>query len=247
MRPPWLGHSREEVELEALQTDIMRFMAILGLCLAAIFSLVQGAAQEQAAAEQSAAAHGTMRPATIEQVVVEATALEQTAVAQAKVKQAIEPAPSAPKPSPPIAQSAPVIGFTLEFASVQALEMLLQSGTVQLFARHGDQFWSVGTNGIAVPAQTPSSYYQMHTETVPQRLRSSVPGSGIGEEIAWGVTLPREAVGQIQRLTTGRKSGNLLIGYDGAVVLESASGNISAQNSRSHRLLPSPAEVYQRE
>lgn len=227
MRPPWFGHSREEVELEALQTDIMRFMAILGLCLAAIFSLVQGAAQEQAA--------------------VEAAALEQVTVEQATIKQAIEPSPPVPKRIPPISQSAPVIGFTLEFASVRALEMLLQTGNVQLYARHGDQFWSVDTDGVAVPAQTPSSYYQMHTETVPQRLRSSVPGNGIGEAITWGVTLPSEAIGQIQRLTAGRKGGNLLIGYDGAVALESALENISAKNSAGDSLLRSQAEVNQRE
>ena len=35
--------------MEALQTDVMRFVAILGLCLAAIFSLVQRASLEQPA------------------------------------------------------------------------------------------------------------------------------------------------------------------------------------------------------
>ena len=238
MRPPWLGHSREEAELEALQTDIMRFMAILGLCLAAIFSLVQGAAQEQAVAEQSAGVHKTMEPDVIEQAAAETAALEQ-----ATVEQAIEPAPPVPKRTPPIAQSVPVIGFTLEFASVHALEMLLQAGKVQLYARHGGQFWSVGTDGVAVPAQTPSSYYQMHTETVPGRLRSSVPGNGVGEAITWGVTLPSGAIGQIQRLTAGREGGNLLIAYDAVVSLESPSASSGTQNSASHSLLRSKAEV----
>jgi hypothetical protein len=43
-----MGPSQETAELEALQTDVMRFIAILGLCLAAIFSLVHSAALEQA-------------------------------------------------------------------------------------------------------------------------------------------------------------------------------------------------------
>ena len=34
-------------DLEALQTDVMRFVAILGLCLAAIFSLLHSAGTEQ--------------------------------------------------------------------------------------------------------------------------------------------------------------------------------------------------------
>jgi len=216
MRPPWFGHSREEVELEALQTDIMRFMAILGLCLAAIFSLVQGAAQEQAVAAQSVAVQGAIEPAALEKAAVDTTAPNQT-----PVEQTIEPATPVPTRTAPISQSAPLVGFTLEFSSVRALEMLLQAGKVQLYARQGDQFWSLDTGGVAVPAQTPSSYYKMHTETVPLRLRSSVPGNGVGKEITWGVTLPGEAIGQIQRLTAGRKGGNLLIGYDAVVVFES--------------------------
>lgn len=212
MRPPWLGRSREEAELEALQTDIMRFMAILGLCLAAIFSLVQGAAQEQLTAVEQAG----LQPTTFKQ-----TTAEQVTIEKRPVEQAIEPVPPTPKaPAAIIVPGPPVVGFTLEFASVRALETLLQSGKVQLYARQGDQFLSVDTHGIAVPVATPSSYYQMHTETVPQRLRDSLHDTSIGGGITWGVTLPTEAIGQIQRLTTGRKGGNLLIGYDGVVTLE---------------------------
>ena len=40
MRPHWSRGGGQE-DMEALQTDVMRFMAILGLCLAAIFSLVK--------------------------------------------------------------------------------------------------------------------------------------------------------------------------------------------------------------
>ena len=230
MKSPWLSHSREEVELEALQTDIMRFMAILGLCLTAIFSLVQGAAQERAGAEQSVGVNETAESAAIEQADVETVAREQTPAGlltteQPGKGQTVEPLQPVPKRTAPIAQSTAVIGFTLEFASVHALEMLLEAGKVQLYARHGEQFWLLDTDGGAVPAQTPSSYYQMHTGTVPRRLRSAVPGNGVGEAIAWGVTLPEEATVQIQRLTTGRKGGSLLIGYDAVVVLEDASGS----------------------
>ena len=43
MRPWWDRSGQAGAELEALQTDVMRFMAILGLCLAAIFSLLRSA------------------------------------------------------------------------------------------------------------------------------------------------------------------------------------------------------------
>lgn len=213
--------------MEALQTDIMRFMAILGLCLAAIFSLVQGAAQEQAAAEQTSVPHKTIDEAAVEQVVIEKIIAkratpEQPALQQAAVEIIHDTAPIPLESTPPMAQGAPAIGFTLEFASVQALEMLLQAGQVQLYARYRDQFWSVDTQGVAVLVETPSSYYQMHTETVPQRLRSALPDMEMAAKITWGVTLPSEASGQIQRLTSGRKGGNLIIGDDGVVALEGA-------------------------
>ena len=35
MKPPWDHSGQSAAELEALQTDVMRFVAILGLCLAA--------------------------------------------------------------------------------------------------------------------------------------------------------------------------------------------------------------------
>jgi hypothetical protein len=221
MRPPWLSHSREDAELEALQTDVMRFMAILGLCLAAIFSLVQSAAQEQAAGK-----HTPIEYLPREEAVVEAVAVEQVILEQARVEHVpVETLNDAPliveAPLPLIAQTEPVVGFTLEFASVQALEALLQAGQVQLYARYRDQFWSVDTEGVAIPVATPSSYYQMHTETVPQRLRNSPLDTGIPADIVWGVTLPNAAAEQIQRLTTGREGGNLLIEYDGVVVFES--------------------------
>ena len=60
VRPPWGPSAQNAAELEALQTDVMRFIAILGLCLMAVFSLVNGAAQEQRATRKEAAeaSHG---------------------------------------------------------------------------------------------------------------------------------------------------------------------------------------------
>ena len=44
-------------DLESLQTDVMRFVAILGLCLAAIFSLVQGLSDNTATAQIEISQH----------------------------------------------------------------------------------------------------------------------------------------------------------------------------------------------
>lgn len=195
MRPPWLGDSQETAELEALQTDVMRFIAILGLCLAAIFSLVHSAALEQT-----------------EAVTVQAQRVPAPDARPAALQSAL-PEPAAP---PPAAQS----GFTLEFGSANALQQLLQQAQVKLYAVVQGQFWSVDVEANWVPASPPASYYQMHTQTVPQGLRASLP-EHIGEaEPVWGVTLPLATSQRIEQLMTGARGGHLVIDARGGVELQ---------------------------
>jgi hypothetical protein len=59
--PAWLGsrfarYAGAGQEVEALQTDVMRFVAILGLCLLAVFALVQSIPLSPASAERLARA-----------------------------------------------------------------------------------------------------------------------------------------------------------------------------------------------
>jgi hypothetical protein len=111
-------------------------------------------------------------------------------------------------------------GFTLEFASVKALQFLLQNGQVQLYASVDGQFWSTDPWGNFARAEAPASYYLMQSETVPRRLRDSLPHAAITGATVWGVTLSVGTVKQIQQLTTSREGGNLVIGQDGAVNLD---------------------------
>lgn len=220
MRPPWFGHSTQEAELEALQTDIMRFMAILGLCLAAIFSLVQEAAQEQAppAAAPVCVVHSTPDPEGAASEVRKPVAAETIS----------KPVPTAQQAESPVAQSAQVVGFTLEFSSSRALETLVQQGQVQLLASYGDQFWQVDARGAALPVAAPSVFYQMHADTVPTHLRGALSGARNGLAITWGVTLPVQAVTQIRRLTAASAGGHLLIAADGTVTMENSVANNTA-------------------
>ena len=222
MKPPWMENSQEAAELEALQADVMRFIAILGLCLAAIFSLVHSAAVEQTAAQTP--------PVEAEpRLVAETTSHEK--VSLEKVSPAIEPERPTkttipvPRESPPVQPPVEVqsqhnpIGFTLEFASVKALQFLLQDGQVQLYASVDGQFWSTDPWGNFVKAGAPASYYLMQSDTVPRRLRDSLPHAAIAGATVWGVTLSVGTVKQIQQLTASREGGNLVIGQDGSVNL----------------------------
>ena len=213
MKPPWMGNSQETAELEALQTDVMRFIAILGLCLAAIFSLVHSAAVEQTAAttpriqEQPRQAAKTVAP------IVESARPAETIVPVREEPQAAE------LPVELQSQDEPV-GFTLEFASVKALQFLLQNGQVRLYASFEGQFWSTDTWGDFAKTEAPTSYYHMHGDTVPRRLRDALPEAAVAGSTVWGVTLSAGTVDQIQQLTGGREGGSLVIGQDGSVNLD---------------------------
>jgi len=225
MRPPWLVHSSQEAELETLQTDIMRFMAILGFCLAAIFSLVQGAALEQGAVPPLAGEQPIAGQSPPAHKDIAGSPPRPEVLRPAPAKPAITAVQAAQQSASTVKQSEPVAGFTLEFSSVQSLDTLVQQGQVQLVARRGDQFWWLDADGRAVPGEAPAAYYQMHTDTVPGRLRRALPAGARDPATRWGVILPARTIDQIRQLTTASAGGQLLIGPDGTVVLEDPVAN----------------------
>lgn len=204
-----MENSQEAAELEALQTDVMRFIAILGLCLAAIFSLVHSASLEQAVVNPPVSqAQARPAPANSEAAGEAAGSLPSPV---------LQRAPQRPVSRPEAAPQRQ--GFTLEFSSARVLQSLLQSGEVQLYARRGDQFWSADARGSFVEAPAPGSYYRMQADTVPRRLRQSPGLQAASGDIVWGVTLPGGMIERIQHLTASREGGSLVIGKEGEVNL----------------------------
>lgn len=206
MRPSWLAQSQETSELEALQTDVMRFVAILGLCLAAIFSLVHSAALEQK----------TPKPAVLEATPAE---LPDTVEAASETLTSPPGSPSPaiqPRPEPRDRQS----GFTLEFSSAEALHVLLGTGKAGLYASWQDQFWRFEVGGVLVESAAPASYYNMDVDTVPWTMRQSLPAEQGGAAVAWGVTLSPAITSQITQLIGGREGGEIVIHGDGSVAID---------------------------
>jgi hypothetical protein len=230
--------------MEALQTDVMRFIAILGLCLAAIFSLVNGAQQEQRETPQrqeQIEVHHTVaeppeaeprevpvvevpEPQAVEVAVAEVPEPQPAEVAAAPVQtpapnDSPERPPETPEP-PPREKKSEVRGFTLEFESGAALQRSLASGEIELFASNAEQFWVYRRDGVFQAAEAPARYYQMHPATVPVQLRSLAVGVTTSDSLQWGVTLPARTAQEIQQLISGRAGGSLLIGADIGVRLE---------------------------
>ena len=227
MRPYWERAGQGSAELEALQTDVMRFIAIIGLCLAAIFSLVNGA-HEQVRAPEEVAHELTPETRAMETAVepeLVVAAESPTASSPRTADKAVPPEPE-PRPRPEAIEPEssppppPQEGFSLEFASDDALRSLLASGLIQLYAGSDDAFWRVRREGGFQATEAPASYYIMQPETVPQRLRLQLEGLGVEEPVSWGVTLPRATTGEIRALMRGRRGGSLLIAADASVSLE---------------------------
>ena len=251
MRPPGLrpAVSSGGSEVDALQADVMRFVAIIGLSLAAIFSLLQEAEQTALQEEQGMAQAATIDQQAAEQTPaiepVEKQAAQQTVLAElaqvpeeplsrlappeslaapsprpqpAAKKPGQKPASAArPDPERPAPQPSAPAGFSLSFASEQALMELLLGQRAALYAISGDSFWVYdGTGKSFAAAQAPSSYHEMEAATVPPTLRNWMAAAGVEVE-RWGVVLPGATKQALDLHMSQQEGGELLIDSAGRV------------------------------
>ena len=308
-------------DTDALQTDVMRFMSIIGLCLMAVFALVQslpleqtvptrpdpekeklhrdialqqeradvlqadlsrlttelrsaqahkaGAQQALASAQQQLTlvvdqteqAHSKRDRLTAELEILgrqlargrdELAGIQQAAQQQVRELRELRPQlreeerklddiskrTSALQQKQPSTPHAPVTdkrlppvpgpekqGFTLRFASNEALDQLVTAGTVSLYAMAGKQAWrlSPGNGSPAFASDMfPGWFHEMAASTVPseyfQILEKSV-GQLAQSSVVWGVQLPPATKQGIASLTRGLQGGTLMIGANGQVTL----------------------------
>jgi hypothetical protein len=219
VRPPWLiGHTgQDNSDLEVLQTDIMRFVAILGLCLAAIFSLVHTASIEQASI-----------PATenVTGVVASDATNPNAPLPPSESKPEPAPVPAQEPDSETVSVPATVIppdkdaGYSLGFASVAALQSLLQRGEVHLYAFGSETHYRYRP-GVAefTESAAPAQYYLMQSETVPRQLQRQLARVTDVSALTWGVVLPLHTVTALSAFLEKPGGGELLIDTTGAVSL----------------------------
>jgi len=206
-----------------LQTDVMRFMAILSLCLVAIFALVQSLPLEQT--ESTAAEVPVPKTQPERQVPVEKP---RPAAGKLVRKDPLPPPPALPqsRPAPPEVLPPPEPeGFTLRFESDQALTRLVSQNEIGLYAispgqslrmtinRDKAEFWN---------ASPPKQYHEMDTSTVPKAVVDALnlshnPADGPS---VWGVTLPATMTASLDEFMRASGGGSLVIGADGRLRLE---------------------------
>ena len=135
--------------------------------------------------------------------------------------QALVKKPSEIAPPPVPAQK----GFTLRFASDEALEKLIAARKVNFYAIAGKNAWRIKlSNGssIYIAAEFPRQIYEMETHTIPNdyiavfQRQIAVFGR---RTLTWGVTLPGQTTDTINQMVRSRKGGDLIITADGQVTL----------------------------
>jgi len=230
-----------------LQTDIMRFMAILSMCLLAIFALVQSIPLAPVEPPEAPAASAVDTPVAPPQtpdpaptVATPTPAEPETPVVltrpQWKPKHAPAPAPveapqpvveeTPPAPTPAAPETPEEQGFTLRFASDAALMRAVAAQHVGLYAidQGRARRMTVSDSRISFwDASMPNTFHEMEAGTVPQPVADALDrAGGVAGDVSWGVTLPGRMKAQLDELLHAHRGGSLIITADGDIHWEAS-------------------------
>ena len=235
-----------------LQTDIMRFMAILSMCLLAIFALVQSIPlapveptepDEVVATETPPVIARPVAPTPEALVSVPAQAEKtvvltrpkwvpkyapaQKPVAAPEPQPVVEAAPAPVEPTPePQPETTEDEGFTLRFASDTALMRAVAAQHVGLYAIEEGRARRMAVSESRISfwdASTPNTFHEMESGTVPLPVFEALGRAGAGtDNVSWGVTLPGRMKAQLDELLHAHRGGSLIITADGDIHWEAS-------------------------
>ncbi len=209
-------YSLRHFEDDGLQTDVMRFMAIIAFCLVAVLALVR----DMEPTETPTAAE----PKAVEPVkpVPEVTVEKPAAPAPAEALAEPGPTPLTPPEEIDVGEAAPLPvasstsedqGLSLRFASDAAFVNLIRRGKVRVYAFQQNRFLMLDRGFAFHPTSPPQSIHEL--ETVPSRVQAALAGKLNNNQ--WGVRLPKPTAASIQQLANRFQSGQLVIDQTGAV------------------------------
>lgn len=212
-------------ETESLQTDTMRFFAVICMCLMIIFSLVKSMPVTRNTASPQINTHEDK----IHKVKQEIRQLENRADhLKQNIDRDVPPKPVSTKTNVTEKKSPKKkAGFSLSFSSDDALFKILRKGKqAVLYMCIKDRYWRLETASSPWtfnPVSFSGRIYYMERQTVPDKVirasarAVSVPGN---REILWGVSLSQQITRQISTLMKNNKGGNIMIQENGRVDFE---------------------------
>ncbi len=253
------GMDAEAGGVADLQTDVMRFIAILALCLVAIFALVQSIPlmptlpvpplqqietkqapppventhqppvyESTTPAAEPRAEIKEQKPLVITRPAPKGITVNRTPrrIIEQTVETVADPVAAEPvQQTPAVPAAVQSNGFTLRFETDLALTRLVARNEVGLYAITPDKTLRMNVNRGSFgfwPASVPNQFHEMAESTVPEDVLSALRRSGgaATADIKWGVTLPKNMRGDLDKFVSEFTGGSLIIGGDGKLRLE---------------------------
>ncbi len=227
------GMDAEGGGIADLQTDVMRFMAILSLCLVAIFALVQSIPLAPSSEDLAPVADPT--EIKIVEIPVEQPTSPKPVVTAAREIKLTRPQPQKLPPPPaqaiaaveaaPVEADPPQEGFTLRFEDDNALTRLVARNEVGLYAIFPEKSFRMNINRGQMsfwPASVPRQFHEMDASTVPNPVIEAFKRSNGSRvvDLRWGVTIPSGTARQLDQYLHETSGGALIIDADGDLRLE---------------------------
>lgn len=218
-----LEPANHSADSDGLQTDVMRFMAIIAFCLIAVLALVRNA--------DPLAGQPPPLPAEHPAKMLDAQSPPAPAADPPPVHMPLRPQPQA-RPETQIEMHPPLEiaasdardgsepaerpGLALRFASDRDFLRLVETGRVRVFAFRPDQpgtaAFGLGRNLEFVSSQPPGRIYELEADTIPPRVIASLArATGSPGSFSWGVRMPAGLEASIRSWIDRDVDGELII------------------------------------
>ena len=234
------GHPHN-ADSESLQTDVMRFMAIIAFCLIAILALVRNSepvSRAEAVPAVAATEHAASPP--------------PVPVTEPEPVQALEPLPRLPDDDPPdepprvearaasqpgarprtateeakqpasaaTARNAPEPrALSLRFASHRDFMRLVARGDIQVYAFRNQDVLSLDRSFQFFESPAPPSVYSLEPQTIPELVTAALTVRRADTDgFAWGIRMPQRLESRIRALVDQGVTGQLVIDRYGEVL-----------------------------
>ena len=214
-----IRRSQTGVDEANLQTDVMRFMAIVAFCLLAVLAMVRNIEEEDIEADDPGAVdleHDKRMEVARSEMIVKSEALPDHAQSNANP---VEPTPELSQVAAsqthevnvaqlPAKSSAPET-LSLRFASEADFLRLIAKEKVVLYLFTESEYLKLNSAYQFISAGAPGEVFELDTSTIPSHLRRMAPESMANGR--WAVRLPGRVQRQIRILADMHKHGQLLI------------------------------------
>ena len=210
----------------AAEADIMRFIAILALCLMLLFSVDQSfnrdapkpAPQTAPTAEAPARPVDSPSPAFSRAVEPPSTPSAQaTVVSTPLASDDSTTSPAAEEVTGMPAASEVPSATSLYFASDVVLLTLLTQRRIEVYRSRDAQWFVVTLSGTRAVDPPEKALYRLRPETVPELLRRTAPADPPDQPVEWAVWLEPAIAGAIETQAAAAAGVDLVIERNGTV------------------------------